>query len=92
MKEAYDPVAAALTTIIQSIDIKDVNPEDIYLAKEYESRRSTRGGKVTGYLDRARQMVREACKVKDGKEKKAKAKVTALLGAEDKEAKEEETA
>ena len=78
VKEAYDPVAATLTTYMQSLDRQEGHREDLYLAKDDAA--SNSGGKLRGYLERARQMVRETRKLK---EKKVK---VAVLGAEDKEA------
>ena len=60
VKEAYDPVAATLTTFMQSLDRQEGHPEDLCLAKgDNGGRASTGGGKLRGYLERARQMVRE---------------------------------
>lgn len=82
VKEAYAPVAATLTTYMQSLDRQEGHREDLYLAKDDAV--SNSGGKLRGYLERARQMVRETRKVKEWKEKKVK--VAVVLGAEDKEA------
>jgi hypothetical protein len=75
LNEAYYQVAAALNTSIQSLDRPKGNPEDLYIEKDDGSRGSTSGGKVTGYLHRVRQMVRETWKVKEGKDNQAKLKL-----------------
>jgi hypothetical protein len=60
VKEAYDPVAATLTAFMQSLDRQEGHPKDLCLAKgDNGGRASTGGGKLRGYLERARQMVRE---------------------------------
>jgi hypothetical protein len=63
VKKAYNPVAAALTTSMQTLNRQKGNPEDLYIIKDDGSKGSTSGDKVTGYLDKARQIVREAWKV-----------------------------
>ena len=83
VKEAYDPVAATLTTYMQSLDRQEGHPEDLYLAKDDGGRAST-GGKLRGYLERARQMVRETRGVKAAKGKLSK--VAAASNPEEKDA------
>ena len=48
---------------MQTLNRQKGNPEDLYIIKDDGSKGSTSGDKVTGYLDKARQMVREAWKV-----------------------------
>jgi hypothetical protein len=85
VKEAYDPVAATLTTYMQSLDRQEGHPEDLYLAKDDNGgRASTGGGKLRGYLERARQMVRETRGVKVAKGKLSK--VAAASNPEEKDA------
>ena len=84
VKEAYDPVAATLTTYMQSLDRQEGHPEDLYLAKDDNGGRASTGGKLRGYLERARQIVRETRGVKVAKGKLSK--VAAASNPEEKDA------
>ena len=69
VKEAYVPMAATLTTYMQSLD-KHLPPpdhqEDLFLqsnSKGAGRATTSDGSKLRGYLERARQMARETRKV-----------------------------
>ncbi len=91
VKGAYIPTAASLTTYMQSLDRHmPVDQEghlgDLYLTKDSGAvKPSSDGGKLRGYLERVRQMVKQTQIFKEKDEKEDESKVVALT-VEDKEA------